>query len=71
MYPRCLRYTEFNFSCPLRLRSRHITVADFDQAIARTLALGGKLLIEPKAISDTQRYAVIQDPAGAIAALLG
>jgi len=46
-------------------------VADFDQAIVRTLALGGKLLIEPKAISDTQRYAVIQDPAGAIAALLG
>lgn len=49
----------------------YITVADLDQAIAQCVTLGGKLLVEPKAISDTQRYAVIQEPAGAIAALLG
>lgn len=49
----------------------YITVADLDQALAHCQALGGHILVDPKPVSDTQRYAVIQDPAGAVAALIG
>jgi len=33
--------------------------------------LGGRILVGPKAIDEKQRYVVIQDPAGAVAALIG
>ncbi len=31
----------------------------------------GRVLVEPKVMDGTQCYAVIQDPAGAVVALLG
>lgn len=49
----------------------YIRVADLDQSLADCETLGGRVLVAPKPMGDTQRYAVIQDPAGAIAALLG
>ncbi|MEO6392670.1 MAG: VOC family protein [Pyrinomonadaceae bacterium] len=47
----------------------YITVADLDQSIADCLRLGGKVIAGPKAQGDQARYCVIQDPAGAVAAL--
>lgn len=47
----------------------YITVADLEQSLARCLEGGGKVLAGPKNYAGQGRYAVIQDPAGAIAAL--
>ncbi len=46
----------------------YITVADLDRSIAACTAHGGKVLAGPKGSGGT-RYCVIQDPAGAVAAL--
>lgn len=46
----------------------YIIVADLDQSIARCVELGGKVIAGPKALGGS-RYCVIQDPAGAVAAL--
>jgi predicted enzyme related to lactoylglutathione lyase len=47
----------------------YLTVADLDVSIVRVQELGGKLLIGPKNTGGTARFCVIQDPAGAVAAL--
>lgn len=47
----------------------YITVADVDKSVARCVELGGKVISGPKSMSGYGRYCVIQDPAGAVAAL--
>lgn len=47
----------------------YITVADLEQSAARCAALGGKIIVAPKKIGSFGRFCVIQDPAGAVAAL--
>lgn len=47
----------------------YIVVADLDASVARCLELGGKVLSGPKKSGEKGRYCVIQDPAGAVAAL--
>ena len=47
----------------------YITVADLDASIANCVKLGGKVIAGPKNMGDTGRYCIIQDPAGAVAAL--
>jgi uncharacterized protein len=48
----------------------YITVSDLDQSVQRCRDKGGKVLRETKSMGSYGRLAVIQDPAGAIAALL-
>ncbi len=48
----------------------YMTVADLDASLARCLQLGGKVRAEPFLMGDFGRMAVIEDPAGAVAALL-
>lgn len=48
----------------------YIKVADLDQSVAHCQALGGRILVGPKQMGETQRFAVIQDPAGAVVALM-
>jgi predicted enzyme related to lactoylglutathione lyase len=48
----------------------YITVSDLDQSVQRCRDKGGKVLREPKSMGTYGRLAVIQDPAGAVAALL-
>jgi hypothetical protein len=47
----------------------YITVANVDISAATCLELGGKVLVDPKDMGGYGRYCVIQDPAGAVAAL--
>ena len=47
----------------------YITVEDLDQSIAHCTERGGKVIAGPKGAGGTARYCVIQDPAGAVAAL--
>ncbi|MHC4219569.1 MAG: VOC family protein [Planctomycetota bacterium] len=47
----------------------YINVDDVDASIARCEALGGTVLAGPKTMSGHGRYCIIQDPAGAVAAL--
>ena len=47
----------------------YITVADVDASAARCGTLGGKVLVGPKDMGGYGRYCVLQDPAGAVAAL--
>jgi predicted enzyme related to lactoylglutathione lyase len=47
----------------------YITVEDADQSAQRCVALGGKIIDGPRAIGD-QRFCIIQDPAGAVLALI-
>lgn len=47
----------------------YITVGDVDRSAARCVDLGGKILAGPKNMGSQARYCVIQDPAGAVAAL--
>lgn len=49
----------------------YITVEDIDRSISNCLAGGGKVVFGPKNYGDKWRYCVIQDPAGASAALIG
>ena len=46
----------------------YITVADVDASAKACTELGGKLIVAPKAMDDA-RFCVIEDPAGAVAAL--
>jgi len=48
---------------PSRWRA-YVTVDDLDQALARAVSLGGKVLVPPTRIP-IGRFAVLQDPAGA------
>ncbi len=47
----------------------YITVEDLDASAARCEALGGKVLAGPRDMGSQGRYCVIEDPAGAVAAL--
>ena len=47
----------------------YITVENVDQSIERCKALGGKVIDGPRMYGDKQ-FCVIQDPAGAVAALV-
>lgn len=47
----------------------YITVADLDQSLARCRELGGEVLAGPKGSPGKPRYAIVRDPAGAVAAL--
>lgn len=47
----------------------YITVEDVDASAEICRQLGGQVLVAPRAMGDTGRYCLIQDPAGAFAAL--
>jgi uncharacterized protein len=47
----------------------YITVADLDASLARCQELGGRVLGPPRSMTGHGRYAVLADPAGAVAAL--
>jgi len=47
----------------------YILVENLDHSVERCLALGGRVRIQPKQMGGSGRYAVIEDPAGAVAAL--
>jgi predicted enzyme related to lactoylglutathione lyase len=47
----------------------YIRVADVDESVRVCLEKGGKLLAPVKSMGPNGRYCVIQDPAGAVAAL--
>jgi predicted enzyme related to lactoylglutathione lyase len=47
----------------------YFIVADLDESMAKVQAHGGEVVADPRRAGDS-RYAMIQDPAGAIAALV-
>ena len=47
----------------------YILVADLDHSVERCVSLGGRVRIQPKQMGGSGRYCVIEDPAGAVAAL--
>jgi predicted enzyme related to lactoylglutathione lyase len=47
----------------------YITVEDLDESLRQCAALGGKQLGAIRSMGPTARYCVIEDPAGAVAAL--
>ena len=47
----------------------YITVANVEKSVEQCVALGGKVLAGPRPMGGQGRVAVIQDPAGAVAAL--
>jgi predicted enzyme related to lactoylglutathione lyase len=47
----------------------YIVVEDMERSIDRSVALGGKLLAGPTSMGEQGSICVIQDPAGAVAAL--
>ena len=47
----------------------YLIVADLDASLSEVSRLGGKLLTGPKGMGGMGRYAVIEDPAGAVCAL--
>ncbi|MHC4099569.1 MAG: VOC family protein [Planctomycetota bacterium] len=47
----------------------YITVKDLEASVDRVEALGGKVIAGPKDVGGQGRYCVIEDPAGAVAAL--
>ncbi len=48
----------------------YITVDSIEKSVERTVALGGKVLVQPKSMGTYGTYYVVQDPAGAVAALI-
>jgi len=46
--------------------SAYVTVADADAAVAKCQALGGKVCVGPMDIPNVGRFAVLQDPQGAV-----
>jgi predicted enzyme related to lactoylglutathione lyase len=47
----------------------YITVVDLDAGLAQVTALGGRIVRAPNAAGPSGRFAVIEDPAGAVCAL--
>ena len=47
----------------------YITVENVDNSAALCKKLGGKVVVEPKEMGNYGRFCVIEDPAGAVAAL--
>ena len=48
----------------------YITVEDLDASLRACEALGGRVLHPPRALGPSVRFCVIEDPAGAVAALI-
>lgn len=48
----------------------YITVADVDESIRQCQEKGGKVIAGPRDLGSYGRFCVIQDPAGAVAALI-
>lgn len=48
----------------------YLTVADIQLSVARCLERGGKILVPVKNMGSHGKYCVIQDPAGAVTALI-
>ena len=48
----------------------YVNVADLDASVARVRALGGKVLHQTRHHEESSGYAVIEDPAGAVLALM-
>jgi hypothetical protein len=48
----------------------YITVADVDESAKRCVELGGKIIDGPRKMGE-YRFCVIEDPAGAVAAIIG
>ncbi len=47
----------------------YINVADLDESLARCGEMGGKIIVESRVMGDHGRYAMIEDPGGAVCAL--
>ena len=47
----------------------YIVVDDVEESAQRCIELGGKVIVAPKGMGSFGRYCVIEDPAGAVAAL--
>jgi predicted enzyme related to lactoylglutathione lyase len=47
----------------------YVLVADLDASIARVAGLGGRVVAGPRDMGGQGRYCVIEDPAGAVAAI--
>lgn len=47
----------------------YINVADLDESLERCTERGGKIVAQIRTMGDQGRYAMIQDPAGAVCAL--
>lgn len=47
----------------------YITVADLDASLSKCVELGGELIAGPRVMGNQDRYCVVRDPAGAVAAL--
>jgi len=47
----------------------YIVVSDLDASLRRATELGGRVVAGPKTMGGPGRYAVVEDPAGAVAAL--
>ena len=58
-----------NAGCPAQWLL-YFRVADIDKSIAQCVQYGGTLLVPPKAMGVSGRFCVIQDPAGAVVALI-
>lgn len=48
----------------------YVTVADVDALLPRAKKLGGKVIVPPQNIPDIGRFAVIQDPQGAMLSVI-
>lgn len=48
----------------------YVTVADVDALLLRVTKLGGKVAVPPHDIPDVGRFAVIQDPQGAMLSII-
>ncbi len=49
----------------------YVQVADVGRSAERCREMGGTVLVQPRDMGEHGRYCVIQDPAGAVAALIG
>jgi uncharacterized protein len=48
----------------------YVTVEDVDATAHLAIELGGKVLVEPMTISNVGRFALIQDPQGAVISVI-
>lgn len=48
----------------------YIVVENLDASVSECWAQGGRVLVGPKEVGPDERYCVIRDPAGAVAALI-
>ena len=49
----------------------YVQVEDVGKSAARCAELGGQVLVQPRGMGEHGRFCVIQDPAGAVMALIG